>query len=383
MQSKQATHTMPVTKHTPPLIISGMERSVVNSIGDTFAYKARTDGTVTKINEKDQTVEIQYTDGTKAYMSLSGRTVKNSGGGFFITTQLTLTNSIKVGSKFKKDDVLAYDKSFFAESANGDILYMSGLLVRTALCALDQTFEDSVMATSRLIKDTVSEVTMMIPVSLAAKTNLQYTVKLGDKVNPNSPLAIFETIVEDTDIADLLERIGDEFQEEIIENSRNTAVAKYSGTIVETRIYYNRPLEELSPTIRAFITKEIKISEEKKKRNTGSLPQESVRIYLPEYTTRGKVHGEEFDGILILFFIKTVNESAPGDKYVCQSPLKGIISKVLEEGEEPFDESGNIIDYIISPLSNISRMTSDMFLQLWGNSLLVGLKKEIIRIADE
>ena len=41
------------------------------------------------------------------------------------------------------------------------------------------------------------------------------------------------------------------------------------------------------------------------------------------------------------------------------------------------------VDYIMSPLSIVSRMTSDAFLSLWCNSVLVDLKKRVVDIYNK
>ena len=96
-----------------------------------------------------------------------------------------------------------------------------------------------------------------------------------------------------------------------------------------------------------------------------------------------KVAGEVVDGVLITFLIQVEDVAAPGDKFVSSSPLKGIVSRVFEKGEEPFDETDHQVDYIMSPLSIVSRMTSDAFLSLWCNSVLVDLKKQVVDIYKE
>jgi DNA-directed RNA polymerase beta subunit len=87
--------------------------------------------------------------------------------------------------------------------------------------------------------------------------------------------------------------------------------------------------------------------------------------------------------VLITFLIQVEDVAAPGDKFVASSPLKGIISRVFEKGEEPTDETGHQVDYIMSPLSIVSRMTGDAFLSLWSNAVLVDLKKKVADIYKE
>ena len=383
MQSKQATHTMPVLKHTPLLFGSGAEKALATATGNTFTYKAMLDGKVEKIDEKNSFVKLIYTDGSVAYIDLTPRSAKNSGGGFYITNQLTLNPGVKEGFKFKAGTVLAHDPSFFSPMPDGSTAYKSGILTRIAITPLDQTYEDSLMITSKLVEDTVSRVTLSRSVSLNAKANLQSTVKVGDTVKPNDALAVFENITDDGDISTLLQRVGSEFESSIAELTRNVATAKYLGRVVEIRTYYNRDIEELSPSLQKFIKQQTAIADKRLKLCQDMPVDEPVRANMPIRIQRDKVGGETVDGVLIIFLIQVDHRSAPGDKYVTASPLKGIVSRVLEEGEEPFDESGKQIDYVLSPLSINSRMTLDAFLGAWSNAILVDLKSEVLKIYNE
>jgi hypothetical protein len=384
MQSKQACHTMPIRKHTPLLVGSGAEKALVNVIGNTSAYKAIRDGKVIEINTDQNLIKLEYSNGEIAYIDMSPRSIKNSGGGFFITVISQLSPGIKVGTKFKKNDVLAYDPSYFSPSPDGSISYKSGILVKTALASLDQTFEDSVMITDKLAKDTTAFVTMARTVSLGTKTNLQKIVKVGDIVNPNSALAVFENVSDDADISLLLQKVGSEFNDSINELTQNTIFSKYAGRIVEIRTYYNKDLAELSSSLQKFIKEQENIAKKRKEAAAGSPRDEPIHVNEPIRINRDKLAGEVLDGIIIMFFIQIEDEPAPGDKMtIGGSALKGIISRVFEPGEEPMDESGDQIDYIASPLSVVSRMTSEFFSLLWTNSILVDLKKEILNIYHE
>jgi len=82
MQSKQATHTMPVTKSSPMLVGSGAERSLAHVIGNTFAYKARAKGVLQRVDLKNAVAVIAHDDGSTSLVDLSARSVKNSVGGW-------------------------------------------------------------------------------------------------------------------------------------------------------------------------------------------------------------------------------------------------------------------------------------------------------------
>ena len=383
MQSKQATHTMPITKHTPLLVGSGAEKALASAIGNTYAYKARAAGKVLSIDETTQLMKLQYDDGEIAYVDMSPRSVKNSGGGFYITAQLHANPGVKPGSKFSAGDILAHDPSYFSAMPDGSTAYKSGLLVRTAIVALDQTYEDSLMVTEKLTKDTAALVTMSRSVSLGARTNLQKVAKVGDVVDPNAALAVFENVTDDADISAMLQRVGKEFDDAVADLTRNTAVSKYAGKIVEIRTYYNKEMDELSPSLQKFIKSQERAADERRKAAASAPTDEPVHVNAPVRIHRDKMGGEVVDGVLIVFLIQVEDVAGPGDKLVSSSPLKGIISRVFEQGEEPTDETGHQIDYIMSPLSIVSRMTGDAFLSLWTNAVLVDLRKKVVDIYKE
>ena len=68
------------------------------------------DGKVVSMDAKEQLMKLEYEDGSTAFVDMSPRSVKNSGGGFYITAQLEPNPGVKVGAKFKAGDVLAHDR---------------------------------------------------------------------------------------------------------------------------------------------------------------------------------------------------------------------------------------------------------------------------------
>jgi 2,3-bisphosphoglycerate-independent phosphoglycerate mutase len=160
---------------------------------------------------------------------------------------------------------------------------------------------------------------------------------------------VFENVTDDADISALLQRVGKEFDDAIAELTKNVAAAKYSGKIVEIRTFYNRDPADLSPSLQKFIKAQEKAAEERKKAAAGAPLDEPVRVNAPVRIHRDKVAGEVVDGVLITFLIQVEDVAGPGDKLVASSPLKGIISRVFEKGEEPTDETDHQVDYIMSP----------------------------------
>jgi DNA-directed RNA polymerase beta subunit len=292
---------------------------------------------------------------------------------------------LKAGSKIKKGQILAYEPNFFDPiKGTTDVTYKAGYLARTALLCLDQTFEDSLVITDKLVENTTASVTMMRPVHLGHKANLEKILSIGTKVEANTPLAIFENIADDEDMADMLSRIGSEFDEAIAEMARTTALAKDKGEIVDIKIFYSYPKEELSTSLKKYINKVEKETEERFNIAKEFADNEFIFIHKPEYVNPGsRVSGIEIDGVILQFYIKISDRANPGDKYSAGGALKGIVSTVIDKGKEPIDEEGNQVDYIVSPLSLVSRMTLDVFGNLWTNSVLIDLKKRMLEIADE
>jgi RNA polymerase Rpb2, domain 6 len=301
---------------------------------------------------------------------------------FHVTSRLAMMPGAAAGGRFAAGQVVAYDPSFFAPIAGGGVTYKTGLLVRTAVAALDQTYEDSLMVTGSLARRTSAEITMMRPVSLGRSANLQSYARVGQEVGPDDAIAVFENVSDSADVAALLGRVGSQFDEAIAELSTNNAAARYRGRVVSVRTYYSVDRALLSPSLQAYLAAAEAEAAGRDEAARGAAPGE-VRSFAPERVYRDKVNGEPIDGVLILFFIQTTDVAGPGDKYVtASSALKGIISRVFEDGQEPVDEGGQQIDYVISPLSIVSRMTTDAFLSLWSNSVIHGLKKACLKILD-
>ena len=287
---------------------------------------------------------------------------------------------LKVGSKFKSGDVLCFDPNFFHQTASGSVAYKLGKLVPIAVAPSDQTYEDSILISSELCDASVAEITVHRTVALAPKANLSKIAKVGDKVSPNSALAVFENITDDAAAGELLNLVGKEFEESIHDLTTNVIKSKYDGEVSELRVYYNYELDQFSPSIRKFINRLEKEASERANAVGIHKAGEPVRINKPEFVTTDKIHGEAIDGILVEFYIKTVDRPGVGDKYSINA-CKGIVAKVFEPGENPITDDGLPIDYLVSPLSLISRMTNDIFYTLWTNAVLIKLKHDVLEIA--
>ena len=289
----------------------------------------------------------------------------------------------KVGKKFKKNDIIAIDESFFQESGD-DIIYKTGILVRAAVTPTDQTYEDSIMISRDLVNRSASYITLQTDIVLGAKSNVSKIVSPGDEVDTNEPLMVFENLAtEDEALSDLLGKLGSEYNEVIQDLSKNVVRAKKTGKVVDVKIFYNYPLEELSSSLQNLIRRMKNRVSNRKKALTGAPADEPIRTSEPEYVKGNRIMGKIVDGAVIVFYVQSLNHAGPGDKYT-SGACKGIVSRVFEENEEPLVETDETpIDFVFSPLSTISRMTNDLYMSLWTHAVLIGLQEKVVSISEE
>ena len=94
-----------------------------------------------------------------------------------------------------------------------------------------------------------------------------------------------------------------------------------------------------------------------------------------------KVKGENVgDGILIEIYIKHKDIIKKGDKISNYAALKGVISHVIEEGQEPWSEfrPDEEVSAFVSPMSILARKTPSVYTALFGNKILIELKRKVI-----
>jgi len=81
MQVTQQKHVIPVAKQNKLLFGSGVEKTIPYILGDDFVAKAKKDGMVESIDEKNHIAILKYNDGTKDIVDISRQLAKNGNGG--------------------------------------------------------------------------------------------------------------------------------------------------------------------------------------------------------------------------------------------------------------------------------------------------------------
>ena len=378
-QSTQQKHIISTVEQDRPLVGSGVEKTIPYLISNDFAFKAKQNGVVEKIDNKNQLAILKYEDGTKDIVELGAKLSKNSNGGFFQTQQFKM--NFKEGQKFKAKEIIAHNPKFFVGNKKDDISYTVGKLAKIAITSGDFTFEDSSIITEKLSKAMATKITMKEDLILGTNANISYIVKEGQKIKTGDPLIIFENSFEDKSINDVLNKIGDEFKEEIKELSKNTLLSHYTGTVDKIIMYYNKDLEEFKGSSKTVLEKYIKDNNSKKDVITKTVGNgfNSIGSPIVDKQNTDKIKGKDVNGLMIEFYITYDDELAIGDKISFYTSLKSIISDVIKTGEEPYSEyhPDDNIDAIISPMSIVSRMTEDIYLSLFTNKCLIELKRQL------
>lgn len=301
-----------------------MEEVTRFHVTSNFVVNAEEDGEIVDYDEDSQIMIAKYKSGKCRAIDLSANIVKNGGGGFFLSN--ILVTNLKVGDKFKKDDVLAYHKDFFKNDEFNNCRMNMGTLTKVAIMSTYNTYEDATLITHKLSEDCGTEMCFCKSAVVGKNANVFYMVKKGQTISVGDPLIEFDTSYEDETINSLLANLGKEDRENILEGARNEIKSKYSGVIEDIKIYSTVDLDEMNPTLRKIVSgyyKKInkkkdflnKYDPESKKSvvKCGILVNETSHKIMPNQF--GVIKGEHVeDGVLIEFYIKHLEPLEVGSK---------------------------------------------------------------------
>ena len=215
-------------------------------------------------------------------------------------------------------------------------------------------------------------------------------VKIGDHVEIGDPLIVYDNAKNDADFSKMLAGLLDTFDEQLVSSAIISKKADHTGEIADIKFYSTVSGAELSDTLKPYVTnywKKIKqqnsILEKYKNENDPKFyqcGQQITEIPGPVEAKFGKVLGEDVeDGVLIRFFIKHKDLVKKGDKVTNYTALKGVVSNVIDKGEEPFSEyrKDEEISTMIAPSAILARKTPSIFISMWSNKVMIELKRHL------
>ncbi len=391
MAYKQSKYMLMVEDAEPAMIGNKVEAIIPHHMSDEFTIVAKDDGVV--IDDVNGVKVVQYKDGTYKSIDTNPAVKKNAASGFFVMNTMKMDKGL--GDKVKKGEVLAHnDKAFSANASANDVAMNLGVLVKVAVVPNWDIFEDSKPITKRMSERMATTMIDEKRVSLDKDTHIDYMVNIGDEVTTGDVLIKFDSSPDDPFAATFLAAIREDQHESIIADNMTTITSNFTGVITDIKMYSTVELNELSPSLKKVVKQyyrrlNSKIKTLNKYSNEGDSKYYKSGTLITEAPERiepnvqGKIKGVKVDeGVFIAFFIKYTGLMAKGDKSCSEFALKGIVSHVIEEGQEPYSEYNpdEEISTLIAPLSISARKTPSLFLAMFGNKLLIEAKKQLEEI---
>ena len=392
MTCRQSTHCVGTAKASPVLISNGADRVMPYHVSKDWVFIAKEDGVVKEYDLENNLFIVQYDNGECEAIELN-RIAKNGAGGFNLSKSMNV--NYKKGDKFKKNDILAYENKFFSENSAFGNRFNVGSFQKVALLSSALTYEDSSYVSKKLSREMATEVVMQKQAVLGPNTNVDFMVKVGDKIESGDELIRFERSHDEDSLNMLLFNIGEDMQEEIAMSGKDKIKSKFTGVVEDIKVFCTVDLDTLSPSLRSIVEEYYaKINKRKelleKYDDKGSVLK--CNMLFNEATGKvevgndGKLRGAIVnDGVLIEFYVKVYDEVGVGDKIVFFSALKSIVGRVIDEGQEAYalsrPEEG--IDAVLSCNSVIARGISSAPKMIMCNKLLVELSRKLKDIYDK
>jgi DNA-directed RNA polymerase subunit beta len=322
---KQAT---PVLIPEAPLVATGIEGHAARNTGRLII--AEEAGTVAYADAR--TIIIENKEGKKKSYKLQGLTQTNQNSAFMQRP------SVQTGDKVKKGDVLADNSS----TDQGQMAL--GQNVRVAFMSWNgANYEDAIIVSERLVVNSKFTTVHIEDFDCAVRDT-----KLGQEVTTHDIPNVGELRLKNLDEEGVI-RIGAEVRPGDILVGKVTPKGETQLT----------PEERLLRSIFGDKAKDVKdtslrMEGGKRGRVIG------VRVFSRE-------NGDQLEsGIIkkIVVTVAQVRNVSVGDKLAGRHGNKGVISRVLPVEDMPYDEEGNPIDLILTPLGVPSRMNLGQILEL-------------------
>lgn len=399
MAFKQTQYMLPVEGSCPVFFGNKVEEVMPYHVSREFVVTAKQDGKVVEIS--DGIVVVQYKDGTYDSIDTNSRMKKNSSSGFYIKTQLK-SNLTEVGQKFKKNEVLAQDSGAFTKNTNDLSASMNiGVPIKVAIVPNYDIYEDAGPITQKLSKKFTTYMAMKTEAGIPAQSYVEKMVDVGDRVEVDDPLIIYDPAHDDAEtnafLNEIRDKLGEDLENLVDLQSMPQVRTEYAGTISAIEVYSSVPMEELSPSLQKIVKKYTKHSANvvkilDKYQNPGDLKyykcgqviSQAPEVVEPDYQNRvkGVQIGSDGRGVAIIFYVEFKDIAKTGDKGSAFTALKFITSHVIPEGKEPYSEyrPDEEISTFIAPSSIIARKTPSILVTMFANKCIIEMKRHALDI---
>jgi len=389
MGMQQISQFAQIEQPDEPLIQTGMESIVPQLTSDKFAIKAKNDGKIIDVLS-DNELTILYKNGHKEIFSLKDILSRTARG---VYLPMKLTPLVKKGQVVKKGQLLAATSSL-----KSGILSFGKNLVIALMSYRGMNYEDG-WAVSEAIGDKFkSTLIKKILIPIDADSNIiNYNIELNKKTKPGENLIEF-TNANNTNIENIVNNASEDSIKDIKETDESTGGQISTGRHYKNgNIVYNSPGGTIkninillnTKTIDNKLLNEWKLlnSEIQKKlkrcsKLTDVKQQLDCRDKIDNIKSsvigNHKINNTEFNGTIIELYIEYPNHVRNGSKFTLlgSSGGKGTIQYQIPRGKEPIAVSTNLkIEFIPTPISNISRKNINVLLSLYSGKIVYFVNK--------
>lgn len=335
----QHSHTIASPAYRQPYLRTGYEFVVGKRTSKMFSTAAAEDGKVTGID--DRGIVVTYVTGEHVGIEL-GRVYGKAEGTVYPHDIVT---PLKLGEKFKKGDILAYNNKFFEPDFLNpkDIIMKVNGAVTTAFMEVSQTHEDSCSISKRISGSFKTETTKIKSYIVDFNQNLLEVRRIGEIVEPKDVLMIIE---------DEITSSSTQFSEESLSKlKRLSNVAPRAGVLAKVEkieVFYHGDKRDMSATIKKLA--------DKSDADMAATARASNRpVINGRVTEEYRVNGTslELDKAEIRIYLTVTANTGVGDKAVFSHQMKSTISEVHRG--EIHTESGEVVDALFSYRSVAAR----------------------------
>lgn len=331
MSCNQAKQMLPLKNPEPPIIQSGYESLLTNTLSDSFVKKSPCDGKVTSVT--DQFIDINCKKGAKQKVDITPVQLKSGVGKNTLSTFNPIVTSNQV---VKKGQIIAEGSCI-----SGGTIALGRNLAVTYMPYKGYNFEDGLVINQRLVDN--DKLTSLHGLDIVAdvdsKDRVAYIVDLGKETTKGEPL--FRKFPGDID-----ELLGfDEDDDEVDTYDGQIIYKSPGGKVVDIEVFSN-------------------VSADKFPKLKGLIERTNKKYKVPakeKYTNRGIT----VKGIRIVFKVEQELKIGLGDKLCNRYGNKGIISLIEEDRLMPRTPWGDTVDIILNPLGVISRMNMGQIYEMY------------------
>lgn len=345
MSCNQAKQMLPLKNPEPPIIQSGYESLLTNTLSDAFIKRAPCTGKIADIT--DQYIEVDCSKGAKQRVDITPVQLKSG------TGKNTLSSFHPIVTKGQN----VKERQIIAEGAGvkGGTISLGRNLACTYMPYKGYNFEDGMVINERLVRDEklTSLHGMDVVVDVDPKDKVIFIADIGKYTIKGEP--IFRKFP-----GELEELLGYDEEDESVDTYDGQIIIKSpGGRIVDIEVFCNVDPEKF-PSLKKLIER----TNRKYKKPT-----------IEKYSLR-KI---TIKGIRIVFKIEQELTIGLGDKLCNRYGNKGIISLIESDDKMPRTPWGETVDIVMNPLGVISRMNIGQIYEMYCGLISRYMANQIIK----